>query len=81
MAHDNGFLAAALIGYESERQRVIAAIEDIRRRLGMKRAAVGVSGRRQKRHRISPEGRARIAEAQRRRWAAKKVSKARSAAG
>jgi len=74
--HDRSFLEAALLGYETEFQRVTAAIADLQKRLGnvapggvpapMGRAVI------RKKHRISAEGRARIAAAQRKRWAARK---------
>lgn len=60
-------LRMALVGYEAERLRIEAAIAGLRRRLGSK---APTSAAPQKKHRISPEGRARIAAAQRRRWAA-----------
>jgi hypothetical protein len=76
---DIPLLHAALAGYEAERQRIEQAIVDIRKRLGKRVSAhlpTTVSSQLKKAHRISPEGRARIAEAQRRRWAAAKNGKA-----
>jgi hypothetical protein len=74
---DIPLLQAALAGYEAEKRRIEQAIEDIQKRLGRRgTGSLPVSVRRQqKEHRISPEGRARIAEAQRRRWAAAKQAK------
>jgi hypothetical protein len=72
---DSGILQAALLGYQQQLESVNAKIADLRRRLGGRTApAAGMASTRspQKKHRISPEGRARIAAAQRRRWAATK---------
>ena len=73
---NRSLLEAALVGYESQRLTVTAAIADIQKRLGKSGAgggpaSAGRTGPRKK-HRISAEGRARIAEAQRKRWAAAK---------
>jgi len=73
---DTSLLAAALVGYQAELDRVNAAIADLKKRLG--NGGVGRSAGpfsnppARKKNRISPEGRARIAAAQRRRWAAAK---------
>jgi len=76
---DIPLLQAALAGYEAEKHRIEQAIGDIRKRLGKRRSgdwpAPVSAGGPKKEHRISPEGRARIAEAQRRRWAAAKQTK------
>jgi hypothetical protein len=70
---DNSLLEAALLGYQAELARIKAAIADIRKRLG-KRGGSDVPGPfdkapKKQKHRMSPEGRARIAAAQRKRWA------------
>src|SRR5436305_8463624 len=76
--HDRSFLEAALLGYEAQMEKITAAIADIQRRIGTAGTAAvpapGAVGRpaRRKKHQISPEGRKRIAEAQRKRWAASK---------
>lgn len=74
--NDPGILQAALLGYQQQLEEINAKIADLRRRLGSRGGttpAAGVAPRApQKKHRISPEGRARIAAAQRRRWAAAK---------
>jgi hypothetical protein len=76
--NDPGILQAALLGYQQQLEEINAKIADLRRRLGSRGTTPtpGVAPRApQKKHRISPEGRARIAAAQRRRWAdAKKTS-------
>ena len=69
-------LQAALEGYQTELARITAAITDLQKRLG-KRGGDGIPGTfrkapTRKTHHISAEGRARIAEAQRKRWAAAK---------
>jgi hypothetical protein len=74
--NDPGILQAALLGYQQQLEEINGKIADLRRRLGGRGStpAAGVAPRAtsQKKHRISPEGRARIAAAQRRRWAAAK---------
>jgi hypothetical protein len=69
---DHSFLQAALVGYASQLSTIKAAIADIQKRLGQVGtggvpAQVGRPAR--KKRRISAEGRARIAAAQRKRWA------------
>ena len=77
---DNSFLEAALVGYEQQLASLTAKIADIKKRLGgrspMNVATPLTSGVRRKKHRISAEGRARIAAAQKKRWAAAKKAKA-----
>ena len=71
---DPGMLQAALLGYQQQLEVINGKIAELKRRLGGRAglpAAVGSSPA-QKKHRISPEGRARIAAAQRKRWAAAK---------
>jgi hypothetical protein len=73
--NDSGLLEAALVGYQQQLSDINAKIADLRRRLGGRSApAPGPAPRnvQKKQHRISAEGRARIAAAQRRRWAAAK---------
>jgi hypothetical protein len=71
---DTSFLEAALVGYGVQLGKITAAIADLQKRLG-KRGTGDVPGpfakapTAHKEHRISAEGRARIAEAQRKRWA------------
>ncbi len=90
--YDEGFLRAALIGYESEKAKIQAAITDIRAQLGHrgpgrpKVVAAGEGGTAQgptapedtapKRRTMSASARRRIAAAQRKRWAALKKAKA-----
>jgi len=73
---DTSLLEAALVGYQAELQRIETAVADIQRRLGrggtISRPSNGTAATPKKQHRISAEGRARIAEAQRKRWAAAK---------
>jgi hypothetical protein len=78
--NDTSFLEAALVGYEAQLAKITAAIADLQKRLGKHRDG-HVTGpftkapTARKEHRISAEGRARIAEAQRKRWAAAKRQK------
>ena len=75
---DKATLEAALIGYQHQAEEIQAKIADIRRMLGgnppaapapkAKKAATPAAPRKQK-HKMSAEGRARIAAAQRARWA------------
>jgi len=74
--YEQSLLEAALIGYEQQRRNIETAIADLRARIGgsqpsAKQAAQTEKPARKKRH-ISAEGRRRIAEAQRKRWAAQK---------
>jgi hypothetical protein len=73
---DTSLLEAALVGYQAELQRNDTAMADIRKRLGCtgsrQRSSAGNAPTPKKQHGISAEGRARIAEAQRKRWAAAK---------
>jgi hypothetical protein len=74
---DTGILQAALLGYQQQLDEINAKIAELRRRLGGRSSASSGSAApapraQQKKHRISAEGRARIAAAQRRRWAAAK---------
>jgi len=75
MATDTSLLQAALIGYEAQVQKINGAIEDVQRQLGRRslkaRSSAGPASTnaRRKRH-LSAEARARIAEAQKKRWAA-----------
>jgi hypothetical protein len=70
---DNTLLEAALLGYQAEQKRIQAAISDLQKRIGGKSATPKPSPPvARKKHRISAEGRARIAAAQRKRWAASK---------
>ena len=76
---DRSVLEAALIGYQAQRADITAKMTDIQRRIGGKSAKIPVTlngARPHKKHRISAEGRARIAAAQRRRWAVQKKAAA-----
>ena len=74
---DTGILGAALIGYQRQLEQVQEKIEEIRARLGGRKAMVLAGRTDAPPNRISPAGRARIAAAQRKRWrAAKKAAKA-----
>jgi hypothetical protein len=76
---DRATLEAALVGYQRQLDEIESKIADLRRRLGRSPAsalgsasasgAAGTRRTRRRRHRMSAEGRARIAAAQRARWA------------
>src|ERR1039458_8696477 len=70
-------LQMALIGYEAERQKIEATMAGIRSQLGLHSKGASASAKTptseaKSKHRMSAAGRARIAEAQRKRWAASK---------
>jgi hypothetical protein len=66
---DTGMLTAALAGYQSRLAELNARIKELREYLAAH--STGLIPR--KKHNVSPEGRARIAAAQRRRWAKMKA--------
>ena len=79
---DNATLEAALVGYQQHLQQIEAKMAELRSMLkqapatapAAKRARRAAPGK--QKHRMSAEGRARIAAAQRARWAkAKKAQK------
>jgi hypothetical protein len=76
--YDDSLLEAALVGYQAQAAKITAAIADIRKRLGRsgngQRTPMPLANPApvRNKHHISAEGRARIAEAQRKRWAAAK---------
>jgi hypothetical protein len=78
--NDASLLQAALVGYQAEAERIERAMADLQRRIGKTARSLmaGVPAKSmvpgRKKHRISAEGRRRIAEAQRKRWAAQKIS-------
>jgi G:T/U-mismatch repair DNA glycosylase len=72
---DNEMLAAAIEGFEAQKKRIDAQIAEIRQLLtggSAEPAATPEPGG--KRRKVSAAGRKRMAEAQRKRWAAKKQS-------
>jgi len=65
---DNTTLHMALVGYEAERQKITAAIADIKAQLGKRGpASAGQSGR--PKRTMSAAAKKRIAAAQKKRWA------------
>jgi hypothetical protein len=72
---DKSTLEAALVGYQQHLHQIEAKMADLRRMLRQEPAAAPAPkakrGRKagKQKHRMSPEGRARIAAAQRARWA------------
>jgi hypothetical protein len=77
---DKATLEAALVGYQQHLQQIEAKMTELRRMLRQAPAAEPVAkraknaGPRKQKHRMSAEGRARIAAAQRARWAKVKKS-------
>jgi hypothetical protein len=71
---DRATLQAALVGYQQQLEEIQTKMNELRRRLGSApaSAAAPVPGRK---HRMSAAGRARIAAAQRARWAKFKKKK------
>ena len=70
-------LQMALIGYEAERQKIEARMAAIRSQLGLRSKGTSAPAKAptteaKPKHKMSAAGRARIAEAQRKRWAAAK---------
>jgi hypothetical protein len=86
---DNTLLEMAIVGYQSEIEKISAKIADIKERLGqpgagrpkatVATATVTDQAASVKRRTISKAGRARIAAAQKARWAAKKKQQAQPA--
>jgi hypothetical protein len=86
---DSGTLRAALVGYQRQLEHIEARMAEVRRQLragsaaaksaASANAAPAPAGRRSKKHRMSAEGRARIAAAQRARWANRKGAKLKGA--
>ena len=66
-------LEAALIGYEAERQKIQAKIDELQAQLGGRRGRAAVASSatpaRRTRSRMSAAARRRIAAAQKKRWA------------
>jgi hypothetical protein len=72
---DKATLEAALVGYQQHLQQIEEKMAELRRMLGQTSGAAPAAKRARKtapqkqKHRMSAEGRARIAAAQRARWA------------
>jgi len=74
-------LQMALVGYQIEKDKIENKIRDIQAHLKGRRGAVPVSGSKPSRGRrqLSPAARARIAAAQKKRWAEHRRQKAQAA--
>jgi len=77
---DRPTLEAALVGYQRQLEDIQGKISELRRRLGGRAPAAAAPSAaprpaRRRRHKMSAEGRARIAAAQRARWAKFKKKK------
>ena len=69
---DPTMIQAALVGYQQQLELIQTRIDQLRRKLGSRGVVAPEVKPAPRKHHVSPEGRARIAEAQRRRWAAVK---------
>jgi hypothetical protein len=78
--HDTDLLQAALIGYERQLTVVQERMAEIRREIGGERGRSVEEGESKPKRGMSAAGRARVAAAQRQRWAALKRSNKGSAA-
>ena len=78
----NEIIIAAIEGFESQKAQIDAQIAELRQMLSGRPAETAVAPKpaRRKRRKMSAAGRARIAEAQRKRWAESKKAPAPSAA-
>lgn len=82
---DQSLLAAALEGYEAQLARLNSQIAQVKLLLPKGKRIIGspmveetieIAPKRRKRREVSEEGRRRMAEAQRRRWAARRAETA-----
>jgi len=79
---DQDLLVMALVGYEAERARIEEAIREIQKQLGHRgpgRPKAATDGAAPAKRVLSASARARIAAAQRKRWAAIRQAKAQTA--
>jgi hypothetical protein len=74
----NEIITAAIEGFESQKAHIDAQIAELRQMLSGRPAETAVTPEpaKRKRRKMSAAGRARIAEAQRKRWAAKRAKAA-----
>jgi hypothetical protein len=79
---DTEFLAAALAGYQCKLAEIEARMDDLRKRIAAASPAPSAkpaAAPAKKKRRLSPEGRARIIAATKKRWAAVRKAKAAAA--
>jgi hypothetical protein len=74
-AHTPEILEAALLGLESQREKLDAQIAQVRSMLGRRVLANGSAEISTAKRELSPEARKRIAAAQKKRWAAFRKNK------
>jgi len=79
MALDIATLQAALIGYQKQHADITAKMDEIQKRLGGKRTTKSLGAPARKKRNLSVAARKRIAEAQKKRWAAHRKAKAATA--
>jgi hypothetical protein len=79
MITDLALLQAALVGFQSEREKVLSAIADLEARLGQTHRGTAATPKttHHRRRPLSSAARKRIAAAQRKRWADWKKAKKR----
>lgn len=80
-SHDTEFLAAALAGYQCKLAEIEERMAEIRARIAAASPASSAKAAApaKKKRRLSPEGRARIIAATKKRWAAVRKAKAAAA--
>jgi hypothetical protein len=81
ISHDTDLLAAALVGYQRRITEIDARMADLRQRIAAASPAPSAkpaAAPARKKRRLSPEGRARIIAATKKRWAAVRKAKAAS---
>jgi hypothetical protein len=78
-SHDAEFLAAALAGYQCKLEEIQARMAEIKAQLSGASSPAKAAGPAKKKRRLSPEGRARIIAATKKRWAAVRKAKAAAA--
>jgi hypothetical protein len=72
----NEIIAAAIQGYEAQKQQIDAKLDELRGLLSSPGVgATAAAPRKRRKRRLSPEGRRRIIEATKRRWAAVRAAK------
>jgi len=75
----NEIIAAAIQGYEAQKQQIDAKLDELRGMLAPRTSESEAAPRKRRKRRLSPEGRRRIIEATKRRWAAVRAAKEKEA--
>jgi len=74
MIDSKRLIELALRGLELERQRIQDEIESLRRQIGGNRPAAKLGSKTRKRSRLTAEGRRRLSESMKARWAARRAA-------